>query len=91
MTKSVYIGSKNQQDIMVLVEGNGTTSIDVQRSAIQVARGLHRIMDPIPLSEHEAAVRLRRQIVRENVQMPNLNNGTPFWRQRDSVSCYCGK
>jgi hypothetical protein len=77
---------------MVPVIGTGMTQNDARRNAIQVARSLHRIMDPVALNDHEVAVRQRLNLVREHQPpMPNLNNSVPFWRQRETVPCYCDK
>lgn len=83
MTMRVYIGSKTQQTVFP-VEGSGISPIDARRAAIQFARARHRIPDPIALTEHEAAVRLRRQFLSEHSTTPDLNgNDIPFWRQLD--------
>ena len=87
MTMLVYVGSKSQPSVVVSVPGTGIDQNEARRAGVQFARARHRISDPIALSEHEAAIRLRRQFVAQFApKMPNLNNGVPFWQQPDRTA-----
>ena len=87
MTTTVHVGSKNCATVIVPIEARGIDQTEARRTAIQFARARYQISDPIALSEHEAAIRMRRQFVAKFAPKPpaNLNGiGKPFWLQPDS-------
>lgn len=75
MTMNVFVGSKMNGSVYH-VEGNGMTEIDARRNAIQIGRAMHHIGDPIALSDHEAAVRMRQLFIAQYApKMPLNMNG----------------
>lgn len=93
MTMNVHVGSKSQAHIVVTIEGRGWCQIDVERDAINSARGLHRISDPIVLPDnHESAKRVRlmaeqkhRELVRS---MQLIGRNKPFYAVRPDSKYY---
>jgi hypothetical protein len=85
MTQQVFVGSKSQPAVVVAVPGYGPDPVAVKRSAVQFARARHRIADPIPLSEHEAAVRKRQEYIARYAPKMNVAelNGpqVAFWHE----------
>lgn len=86
MKATVLVGSKSN-GTLVVVDGIGLTQVDVQRNAVNTARALHHIVDPVALIDnHESAriVRLdaekkQRELIgsmRQNSKAP-----IPFYRQ----------
>jgi hypothetical protein len=75
---NVLVGSKTQADVVLTIEGCGLSPIDARRAAIQFARARHRISDPIPLTDHEAAIRMRQKFVAQFAPKMNVTeiNGT---------------
>ncbi|OGE81703.1 MAG: hypothetical protein A3H72_03980 [Candidatus Doudnabacteria bacterium RIFCSPLOWO2_02_FULL_48_8] len=91
MTAVFHVGSRSQSDLVVPVEGRGHDLLTARRTAVQFARSRHRIPDPILLdNNHEAAVRLRQEILAQHrVKMGNLNGSPgPWWKARDRFPCY---
>lgn len=90
-TSSFFVGSKSVASSVIEVPALSQDPIAARRAAIQMARARHHIGDPIVLNEHEAAVRLRSNLlVQQRLAMGDLNNGrdTPFSRQRERFPLY---
>ena len=86
MTKTVYVGSKSQSEVVVEIESRGLDLTDAQRWAVQFVRARHHIGDPIALSEHEAALRKRQLFLAQFApKMPDQYRTVPFFLQHEDT------
>jgi len=88
MTRTVYVGSKIQPMVPVRVFGEGPDEESLERALMNNARTMHNIAGAVLLSEREAAVMIRQWVAEQFAEMNkqiNLNNATPFYKQRGGV------
>ncbi len=91
MTMNVLVGSVALATV-VEVEGVGLTPIEAQRHAVTIARGLHRISDPVAIGDDHKSAKVYRAIADQkrqeliaSIRASLARNAVPLSRQRQSV------
>jgi hypothetical protein len=91
MATSVFVGSKSLPSSVVEVPALSPDPVAARRSAIQMARARHRIGDPVVLTEHQAAVRLRSNLLaaQQRLAVADLNGrDMPLGSRRERFPIY---
>ena len=83
MTMKVLVGSMAQATV-VEVDGSGLTPIEAKRNAVNIARGLHRIPDPIAIVDDHRSAKVYRAIAAQFAPKMPIERTTAFFRQPES-------
>lgn len=87
---SFAVTSRVRQSPLTVITVDAPGPRICKRRALGIAR-TKGIPKPVAIDQHQAAVAIRRQAAAMRKPMPNLNSGTPFWRQHDNLPVYSGR
>ena len=87
---TIAVVAENRDADPVLIDVNADCWRKAKRQALFVARTARGMVAPKALTDHEAALAIRRAVARITVPMPAQNGGNqPFWKRPTRIAdCY---